>query len=345
MLITTNNLDSVQVVAAQDNQFQTFNDKVGELDSFLTEALSVSVSAGNATVAAADYRRYRKLRITGNTTAGRSVTLQAIKREILIDNSDAANTQSIAIVLGSTTINLAAGKKAFVETDGTANGLELVISNDAAGGGIYVAKTGDTMTGSLTISGAASALTVGQDVVIGAQNTRGVLYFVDGSKNLQWDAAFPGFQVNGGKLQITDTTASTSPTTGALRVAGGLGVAGDINCGGTISGITLIPQNSQSGAYTTVLADGGKHLLHPSADTTARTFTIASNASVAYPVGTAITFVNQNAAGVLTIAIATDTMRLAGAGTTGSRTLAANGVATALKIATAEWVISGTGLT
>ena len=106
-----------------------------------------------------------------------------------------------------------------------------------------------------------------------------------------------------------------------------------------------IPQNSQSSSYTTVLTDAGKHIFHPSADTTARTWTIDSNANVAYPVGTAITFVNQNAGGVITIAITSDTMRLAGAGTTGSRTLAANGVATALKIAATEWIISGTGLT
>jgi hypothetical protein len=110
-------------------------------------------------------------------------------------------------------------------------------------------------------------------------------------------------------------------------------------------GYLNIPQNSQSTAYTTVLADAGKHLLHPAADTTARTFTIDANATVAYPVGTALTFINQNAAGVLTIAITTDTMRLAGAGTTGSRTLAANGIATALKLTTTEWIISGTGLT
>jgi len=38
-------------------------------------------------------------------------------------------------------------------------------------------------------------------------------------------------------------------------------------------------------------------------------------------------------------------MRLAGAGTTGNRTLAANGVATAIKITSTEWIISGTGLT
>jgi hypothetical protein len=36
---------------------------------------------------------------------------------------------------------------------------------------------------------------------------------------------------------------------------------------------------------------------------------------------------------------------LAGAGTTGSRTLAANGIATAMKVTTTEWIINGTGLT
>jgi hypothetical protein len=106
-----------------------------------------------------------------------------------------------------------------------------------------------------------------------------------------------------------------------------------------------LPQNSKSAAYTTVLADAGGHILHPSADTTARTFTIDANGTVAYPVGTVLTFVNQNAAGVVTIHVNTDTIRLAGAGTTGDRTLAANGIATAIKVTSTEWLISGTGLT
>ena len=106
-----------------------------------------------------------------------------------------------------------------------------------------------------------------------------------------------------------------------------------------------IPQNSKSANYTCVLADAGNHILHPSADTTARTFTIPANSSVAYPIGTAITFINQNGAGNVAIVIMTDTMRLAGAGTTGSRTLAANGVATAVKVTATEWIISGVGLT
>lgn len=108
----------------------------------------------------------------------------------------------------------------------------------------------------------------------------------------------------------------------------------------------VLEQNSQSANYTLVAADGyGKHILHPSADTTARTITIPANSSVPFKIGTTITFVNQASAGVMTIAITTDTMRLAGAGTTGSRSLAANGVATAIKLTATEWIISGVGLT
>jgi hypothetical protein len=104
-----------------------------------------------------------------------------------------------------------------------------------------------------------------------------------------------------------------------------------------------VPENSQSANYTTVLADAGKFIYHPATDNNARTFTIAANASVAYAIGTVISFVNM--INTLTIAIATDTMTLAGTGTTGSRTLAANGCCTAMKIGTTAWIISGTGLT
>lgn len=104
-----------------------------------------------------------------------------------------------------------------------------------------------------------------------------------------------------------------------------------------------IPQNSQSAAYTTVLADANKHLLHPTADNNPRTFTIDSNANVAYPIGTTITFVNQ--INTMTIAITSDTLTWAADNTTGSRTLAAGGMATALKIASTVWIINGAQLT
>ena len=143
---------------------------------------------------------------------------------------------------------------------------------------------------------------------------------------------------------LTDVAGTTATQTLTNKTISG--ADNTLTVDGTVPvGFRTIPQNSQSAAYTLVLADSGKHIFHPSADTTARTFTIPANSSVAYPVGTAITFVNQNGAGVVTIAITTDTMRLSPAGTTGSRTLAANGSATCIKVASTEWLISGSGLT
>lgn len=107
-------------------------------------------------------------------------------------------------------------------------------------------------------------------------------------------------------------------------------------------GYLNIPQNSQSTNYTAVIADRGFHLFHPSSDNNPRTFTIPANSSVAFAVGTAITFVNK--INTLTIAITTDTLTWAKDGSTGSRTLAANGMCTALKITSTEWLISGEGL-
>jgi len=147
-------------------------------------------------------------------------------------------------------------------------------------------------------------------------------------------------------------TAISAATAGTDYVApsGALGTPSS----GTLSSCTVdgtnevgfknIPQNSQSAAYTLVLADAGKHIFHPSSDANARTYTIPANSSVAYPIGTAITFINMTSQ-VVTIAITTDTMYLSSAGTTGSRSLAQYGSATAIKITSTNWLISGSGLT
>lgn len=150
-----------------------------------------------------------------------------------------------------------------------------------------------------------------------------------------------------GAIGLTGPTGSTGPT-GPTGNTGPTGIAGSAtNTGSTgpTGPASFGPPNSQSTAYQTVLADANGIILHPSADTTARIFTIPANASVAYGLGTTLTFVNEHLAGVLTIAITTDTMYLAGAAaSTGSRTLTAVGIATATKITATEWVISGVGL-
>jgi hypothetical protein len=166
------------------------------------------------------------------------------------------------------------------------------------------------------------------------------------------------FQVNGTTPSVTLNTlgaigVGSTPafgTSGQVLTSGGSTVAAtwaDSPAGGNASsniGYLNIPQNSQSEAYTLVLADAGKHIFHPSTDANARTFTIPANSSVAYPIGTAITFINMTSQ-VVTIAITTDTMYLSSAGTTGSRSLAQYGSATAIKMTSTTWLISGSGLT
>jgi hypothetical protein len=158
------------------------------------------------------------------------------------------------------------------------------------------------------------------------------------------------FQTNGTTTAVTIATNQVVTLAQPLPIASGgtnstVGNLSSCTADGTDAvGFRNIPQNSQSAAYTLVLADSGKHIFHPVGDNNARTFTIPANSSVAYPIGTALTFINMAVANV-TIAITTDTLVLSSAGTTGSRTLATNGSATCIKITSTSWLISGSGLT
>jgi hypothetical protein len=61
---------------------------------------------------------------------------------------------------------------------------------------------------------------------------------------------------------------------------------------------------------------------------------------VAFPIGSAISIFN-NSGSNQTISITTDTLRLAGTATTGSRTLAQYGLATLVKVTSTVWVATG----
>ena len=259
--------------------------------------------------ATADGTRALYLKITSavSLTATRTVTLgpNTVSKVWIIENAT-TGAQSIIIKQGSgATVTVATGAIAIVVSDGAGAGAAVTNANPT----VATVNLATGVTGTLPVANGGTGVTTSTGT--------------------------------GDTVRATSPTLVTpllgTPTSGALT-----------NCtadGTNPVGFRTIPQNSQSTAYTLVLADSGYHILHPSADTTARTFTIPANGSVAFPIGTAVTFVNQNAAGVITISITTDTMRLAGLGTTGSRTLAANGVATAIKLTSTEWIISGTGLT
>jgi len=126
-----------------------------------------------------------------------------------------------------------------------------------------------------------------------------------------------------------------SDTTLARFAAGVLGVEGKAL-------YRDIPVQSKTANYTTVANDFGTELHHPSSDNNARTFTIDNDVMT---VGEFL--VISNAINTLTIAIIGGgaTLRWVGSGSTGSRSLAANGQAVAHKKTSTEVWINGTGLT
>lgn len=106
-------------------------------------------------------------------------------------------------------------------------------------------------------------------------------------------------------------------------------------------GFIGIPQRAPTGTtYTTTYADQGAHIYLNGP--TGPTVNIAANASVTYPIGTVITFITG--AGVTATIQSSDNLRQALAGATGPRTLAPYGIATAAKVASTTWYISGNGL-
>jgi hypothetical protein len=284
-----------------------------------------SITRGTAALAAGDI-------ISGSVVLvvydGTHFQLLSINRSIQVNGT----------IASATTTNIGAANAEYLAVSGTTT----ITAFDTVAAGIYRVLKFDgililTHNGtSLILPGAASITTAANDVAgfrsLGSGNWRCEWYqrasgaaVVNPSATTSV-AGVVTLATEAEALTGTDTSKVITPETGKA-----------VN--------TRLQQNSQSADYGLVIGDAGKQIFHPSADTTSRTFTIPANGSVPFAVGTAVTFINQNGAGTITIAITTDTMRLAGDGSTGSRTLAANGIATAVKVTSTEWLISGTGLT
>jgi hypothetical protein len=286
---------------------------VGKADvSMSSTTITLSLTNSNA----AQDARAIYLNLTGSPGGAAVLEVPAVQKPYIVKNG--SNQQVTIKVTGQTGVAIPTGKTAIVYNNGT----------DVVGAIDYI-----------------PSLVLGAALPVASGGT-GITSFGTGV------ATFLGTPSSANlRTAVTDETGSgalvfaTSPT--LVTPVLGTPTSGTLS-GCTVDGTDAVgfrntPINSRSAAYTLVLADSGKTILHPIADNNARTFTIPANSSVAYPVGTVVTFINL--INTVTIAITTDTMYLAGDGATGSRTLAAYGVASAVKVASTTWVISGNGLT
>jgi hypothetical protein len=305
--------------------------------------------------------------IASPASANITITAPAASKAYIINNTSGTYTVKIVGAGPTTGVTLAVNEKAIVAWNGS-DFVKIASSVVATGTVTSVGFTGGlvsvgtpTTTPALTVAGTSggvvyfasgstwastgaltsNALMVGGGAGAGPSTVTtaaGALTFLATPSSANLAALLTDETGSGANVFATSPTLVTpilgTPTSGTLS-----------NCtvdGTDAVGFRNVPQNVQTGNYTLVLADSGKHIYRGSGG--AATWTIPANGSVAYAIGTAITFINLSATSV-SIAITTDTMYLSSAGTTGTRTLAQYGSATAIKIASTTWLISGSGLT
>ena len=232
-----------------------------------------------------------------------------------------ATTFSANVTLGGTTLTV---PSTLTVSGGTANfsvGLQL------AGVSVLTAASAATLTNkTFDTAGTGNAFTVNGNAITASAGT----------------ATITVPNTTGTLATLANTETFTNKTITALKAAS---TVNDKDSSGTAYSIGFreVPQNAKTATYTLVLEDSGKHI-----SITTGGVTIPANGSVSpqvlFPIGTAIVIYNNSSANQ-SIAITTDTLRLAGTATTGTRTLAQYGVATVLKVDTAVWTITGAGLT
>lgn len=121
------NLATDTVSTGQASKEATINTAIGQLDAALTEALIVDCTT-DAVVTLLQVQRNIRIHSHNVPSGGKSMTLAACRRAILI-SADSANLGNLSVIVGSTTIVLTAGSKIFAYMDGTANGIETIVSS------------------------------------------------------------------------------------------------------------------------------------------------------------------------------------------------------------------------
>jgi hypothetical protein len=232
----------------------------------------------------------------------------------------------------------------------------LISTNDSSGITVDVQTTFNTdvtFDNDIAVNG---QVTIGGDLIINGTTTtiNSVTLTVD-DKNIELGSTVSPTDVtaDGGGITLKGSTDKSFTYVNATGLwTANIGVAATSFTGAAATATTAstaasvgylgVPASATTTSATLAIGDVGKHIY---VTTDGQTITIPANSAVPYPIGTAISFV-AGPSPVVTLSIANnDTMYLAGTGTTGTRTLAAHGMATAIKVAATTWYINGSGLT
>jgi hypothetical protein len=285
--------------------YQGFEQAIGgRADVTMSGTTTLSLTDSNA----AQDARALYLNLSGTLSGAADLVVPALQKSYLVKNGTTGGYAVTIKVTGQTGVSIPNGKTVWVYNNGT----DVVTAVDhipslTLGAALPIASGGTGST-STTFVNLATNVTGTLPVANGGTGITsfgtGVATFLGTPSSANLAAAVTD-ETGTGALVFANTPTLESPVLGT-PTSGQLSAC-------TVDGTDAVgfrntPINSQSAAYETVLADSGKTILHPVADDNARIFTIPANSTVAYPVGTVISFVNLQNTVTIVITIRHDVL-------------------------------------
>lgn len=294
------------VVVSDGVQWYTIG--LGQQAVFAFDYTSIAITGGTYTLSGSELNRIA-YKFTGTLASNAEIVVPATVQQYWVNNATTgAFTLGVKTASGTATL-VDQGSTAILYCDGT----EIIsATTSAAFAGVLPVTQGGT--GATTASGARTNL--------GATGIGTALFTAATAASARSTISAAA---SGANSDITALNQDVTITATGTIAAGTLGYRG-------------LPQNAQTGAYTLALSDAGKQVSN-----TTGGWVIPANASVAFPVGTAVVLYNDSGSSQ-TVSITSDTLRQAGTANTGTRTLAQYGLATCTKVSSTTWVITGAGL-
>lgn len=332
----TGNIAAVNVQTALQ---ELDNEKIGAAGATITGELLIGTTGALAFEGSTD-NAYETYIAAADPTADRTITLPDRSGTVITDgdtgtvtNTMLAGSIALSKLVSLTSGNIIIGSSGNVATavavtgdvtitnaGVTAIAADTIVNADInSSAAIAFSKLAALNSGSLLVGNAsnvATAVTMSGDVTITNTGVAAISTGVIVDADVNAAAAIAGTKIapNFGSQNVT-TTGTSSDGKGDLR---------------------SIPQNAQTGAYTLVAADAGKHI-----SITTGGVTIPSGV---FNTGDAITIYNNSGSNQTITQGASTTVRQGGTANTGNRTLAQYGLATVLCVASNTFVISGAGV-
>ena len=335
--ITFTPFSLIQATDVQAAVEEVYNESVRTTGATITGALEIGAT-GSFLFDGTTANSNKTTLTVANPTANRTITLPNISGTVITTGSTASVTNSmlagsiaysklnLASSIGNTDIAAAAGiNYSKLNLAGSISNAD--ISSSAA-----IAYSKLNLAGSIRNADISASAAIAKSKL----NLTGTI----GNADISSTAAIADTKLN--TITTAGKVSGSAITSGTIAGSTAISTTGNISAGtisDSIGPVRSIPQNSQSAAYTLQASDSGKFIRI----TGGNSVTIPQSV---FQIGDNVTIYNDsNTATIQIIQGAGATVVTGGQTTTGTRTLATNGVATILCVNTNKFVITGTGIT